>query len=185
MRITISGLPGSGKTTIAKMLAKKLGYKYWSGGDIRGEIAKRHGLTIDQLNEIGKKEIWTDKEFDDFQENIGKTQDNFIMEAWVGFHFIPDSIKIFLEVDSREGARRIFLDQRHDEEYKETKEEVEEMIKKRLKESKDRYKKYYKINDFTDRKQFDFVLDTTKLTKEQVLSKILEFLKTKGIKLNL
>ncbi|MDP3770988.1 MAG: AAA family ATPase, partial [bacterium] len=27
MRITISGTPGSGKSTVAKLLAKKLGYR--------------------------------------------------------------------------------------------------------------------------------------------------------------
>jgi predicted cytidylate kinase len=185
MKITISGLPGAGKTTIAKMLAKKLRYKCWSMGDMRGEIAKKHGMTIDQLNEIGKKEIWTDKEVDDFQKEIGDTKDNFIMEAWIGFYFIPNSIKIFLEVDEKEGAKRIFLDQREDEEHKNNVEEVEKMIKKRLDESRERYKKYYGINDFTDRKQFDFVINTTKLAKEEVVEKIMEFLKKKRGNYNL
>ncbi|MCX6742416.1 MAG: cytidylate kinase family protein [Candidatus Pacearchaeota archaeon] len=176
MKITISGLPGAGKTTIAKMLAKKLKYEHWSLGDIRGEIAKKHHMTIDQLNEVGKKEIWTDKEVDDFQKKMGEKRDNFIMEAWIGFHFIPDSIKIFLEVDMKEGARRIFLDQREDEEPKENAHEVEKMIKKRLEGSRERYKKYYGIKDFTDRKQFDIVINTTKLTKKEVVKEILGFL---------
>ena len=41
MIITISGLPGSGKSTIGKMLAKKLGYKFYSMGDLRGKIEKK------------------------------------------------------------------------------------------------------------------------------------------------
>ncbi|MGH9879179.1 MAG: nucleoside monophosphate kinase, partial [Nitrososphaerales archaeon] len=56
MIITIAGRPGSGKTTVAKEVAKRLGFKHLSTGDMRGQLAMEHGLTIDQLNEIGKKE---------------------------------------------------------------------------------------------------------------------------------
>jgi len=50
MIITIGGEPGSGKSTVANIVAQKLGYKHYSTGDLRGEIAMRHGLTIDELN---------------------------------------------------------------------------------------------------------------------------------------
>ena len=40
--ITISGSPGSGKTTIAKLLAKKLGIKYVYSGDIFRKKAKEY-----------------------------------------------------------------------------------------------------------------------------------------------
>ena len=54
MIITISGIPGSGKTTVGRMLAEKLGYKFYSIGDLRGKMAMERGMTIDQLNELGK-----------------------------------------------------------------------------------------------------------------------------------
>ncbi|MCX6741353.1 MAG: AAA family ATPase, partial [Candidatus Parcubacteria bacterium] len=46
MIITLSGKPGSGKTTVAKILAEKLGYKFYSTGDLRGQMAMKRGLTI-------------------------------------------------------------------------------------------------------------------------------------------
>ena len=78
MIITISGLPGSGKTTVGRIVAKKLGYRFLSMGDLRGEIAMKHGMTIDQLNEIGKKESWTDKEVDGMLAEKGRSEDNFV-----------------------------------------------------------------------------------------------------------
>ena len=176
MKITIGGNPGTGKTSLGKALAKKFKLKFYSMGDLRGKIALKRGLTIDQLNEIGKKEIWTDKEVDDFQKNLGKKEDNFVVDSWLGFYFIKDSIKIYLKVGINKAAERIFQDQREDEEHKDTVEEIKAMIEKRIKETAKRYKKYYNVN-FQDEKNYDFVLDTTNLAIEESLKKIVNFIK--------
>lgn len=44
--ITISGKPGCGKTTMANILSKKLGYKILSSGEKFREIAKQHNMNI-------------------------------------------------------------------------------------------------------------------------------------------
>ena len=41
--ILISGLPASGKTTVAKMLAEKLGFSVVGGSDALKELAKTKG----------------------------------------------------------------------------------------------------------------------------------------------
>ena len=120
MIITVSGKAGSGKSTLVKSLAKKLKLKSYDIGDLRGRLAMERGLTIDELNEIAKKEDWTDREVDKITEKLGKTEDNFVVGGWVAFHFIPNSIKIFLDVELGEGAKRIFKHQRPDEERKKT-----------------------------------------------------------------
>ncbi|MBL7100633.1 MAG: cytidylate kinase family protein [Nanoarchaeota archaeon] len=175
MIITISGDPGSGKSTIAKETAKTLGYNFYSVGDLRGKMAMDRGLTIDQLNDIGKNEAWTDKDADKYQEELGKKEDDFVIEGRLGFHFIPHSTKIFLKVDKDESARRVFKDQREDEEKKETVEEVKEMLAKRSEHDRQRYLKYYNI-DHLDLKHYDLVLDTTNLTIDEVKEKLLNFI---------
>jgi len=176
MIITIGGRSGAGKTSVARILAKKLGYKFYSMGDLRGKMAMERGMTIDELNEIGNKEIWTDKKVDEFQRRIGKTENNFVIEGWLSFYFIPHSFKVFLEVDPRVGAKRIFKDQRPDEPKQKTIAGVLKMIKKRMAESQKRYKKYYHVDCFNT-KCYDLVINTTNLTINQVVNKIISELK--------
>ena len=71
MILTIAGDPGSGKTTVAKKVAAQLGYNRYSGGDMRSTVAQERGMTIDELNDLGMKEDWTDKETDKKVEELG------------------------------------------------------------------------------------------------------------------
>lgn len=178
MIITISGLPGSGKSTVGKIIAEKLGFRYLSMGDIRGQMAMEKGLTIDELNTIGEKEDWTDKLADDYQKKLAETEDNLVMEGRLSFHFMPNSFKIFISVDPDEAANRILQNkhERLDEKAVETPEEAREALLKRLESDKKRYLKYYGI-DYTDPTHYDFVIDSTKASVEEVVSQILDKLK--------
>jgi cytidylate kinase len=182
MIITISGLPGSGKSTVGRLLASRLGYKFYSIGELRGEIALRMGITIDELNEIGKKEAWTDRKVDEYTRQLGEKGDNFVIDGWNAFHFIPRSFKVFLGVDPCTGAERIFRDQRKDEKRAESVEECLGMLRKRLKETDERYRKHYNLR-FLDRKNYDIVIDTTGMKPEEVADRIIRAAKAwKGTK---
>ena len=50
------------------------------------------------------------------------------------------------------------------------------MIEKRMKETRARLKKMYKV-DIYDLRNYDLVMDTTKMTETQVQSAVLKFLK--------
>jgi len=185
MIISISGKPGSGKSTIAKIISEKLKMKRYYMGQIRRDMARKMGLTIDEFNKLGEKEDFTDKEIEKYVEKLGKTEDNFIIESRTAFHFIPNSLKIFLDVSLDEGARRIFnelkemMRKRNEPKYKNVKEAKAKIIE-RMKSDEKRYRKYYGI-DCYNQKRFDFVLDTTKLSIEEVANKVLEHIKTKHI----
>jgi cytidylate kinase len=177
MIITISGMPGSGKSTIARMLKGRLGdeYEFFSGGDFRGEIAKRHNITIDELNRIGEKEIWTDKECDDLVVEYGRTRDKMVIDSRLAWHFIPHAVKIYFTVDPEAGAERVFRNQRPDEPRKESVAEVKEMLRARYEKDRQRYLKWYQV-DVTDTRNYDLVIDTTTLTPEQVVDRIFSYL---------
>ncbi len=177
MKIVISGMHGSGKDTIADLLAKKLKIKRYSVGAFRRKMAEERGITLAELNKIGEKEQFTDKEADDWQTKIGKNEDNFIIDGRISFHFIPDSIKIFLKVSPEEGARRIMNANREGEKMENIKQAIE-MWNERMISDTARYKKYYNLNPFEE-KYYDFVLDTTNLEIKEVFSKVMNFLKTK------
>ena len=44
--IIISGMPSCGKSTVAAIVAKELGFKMVNGGDVLKEIAKENGYTV-------------------------------------------------------------------------------------------------------------------------------------------
>jgi CMP/dCMP kinase len=173
MIITISGFPGSGKTNVGKQLAKILNYKFYSMGDLRGEIATKKGITINELNKLGETEQWTDKEIDDYQKELGKKEDNIILEGRLSFHFIPNSKKIFLNVTPEIGANRIFKDNRDDEDISETIEDLKTKIQERINSDTLRYKKYYNIDSYNTT-HYNIIIDTSNITIQETVEQILK-----------
>ena len=171
MRITINGIPGSGKSTAARWLAKKLKLKYYGLGKMRREIAKKRGVTLEEFNKLGEKEKWTDTLVDDFQKKLRK-KDNFIADGRLSWYFIPNSIKVFLIVKLEIGAKRIINDQRKEEKYSNIKEGIKS-LKNRLKSDIKRYRKIYGIKNYYDIKNYDIVIDTSYLTICQMNNAVL------------
>jgi len=166
MIITIGGLPGSGKSTVAKYLAKKFHLKHMSIGDFRREMAMKRGLTIAELNKLGEKQAFTDKEADDFLKSLGK-KDNLIIDSRLGWHFIPKSLKIFLKVGEKEGAERIFKHGRKSERKYRNVSEVLKANKKRIESDVKRYKKYYGIDPYNI-SNYDIIIDTSSMSIKEM-----------------
>ena len=61
MRITISGPPGSGKTTACSNLSEALGLKAVVFGKIFRELAAEKNLTLGELGVIAEKDPSIDK----------------------------------------------------------------------------------------------------------------------------
>jgi predicted cytidylate kinase len=179
MIISIAGMPGTGKTSAGKLLSEALGnWPIYSVGSLRGKMAEDRGITIDQLNALGENESFTDKEVDDYQTKLGKEQDNFIIEGRLAWYFIPHSFKVLLTCDSHTAAERVFSsrknpnEQRNDEIVYKSVEEAEQTIKERIESDARRYKKYYGV-DYTDRNNYDLVIDTTNLPGPEATAKMI------------
>lgn len=177
MIITIHGQAGSGKSSISKLLAKRLRYKHYSIGDLRRQIARKHGLTLAQLNKLGEKHDWTDKEPDELQRKLGQERKNFVIDGRTCFYFIPHSFKVYLHADLDVRARRVFRDERKAEGYKRLK-DAEAAILWRDRSDRIRYRKYYRL-DITKMRHYDLVIDTTRLTKKQIVERIVKVISGK------
>lgn len=179
MIISISGSHGSGKSTIAKMLAEKLNWPRYYMGGLRREAAQKRGMTLAEYNKLGESDPSTDLEVDNYQEELGKTKDNFIIEGRTSWHFIPDSLKIYIKASFETGAERIFKqlqkeNNRNEDHNLNSIEAVLKSLEERYKSDQLRYKKYFNI-DVYDLKNYDFVIDTDKLTIEEVFEKVFTF----------
>ena len=180
MIITVSGKAGSGKSTIAKALAKKLGLKHYSSGDFMREMAKEKGITLAELSKQAEQDNCAiDKEIDERQKKLGETEKDFVIDGRLSAFFIPNAdFKIFLDVELDEGARRIVKDKRATESAEDIKEMKKKIEKREASEAK-RYKQYYGF-DCYDKSYYDILIDTTELGIEEILDKILKLVKREG-----
>lgn len=179
MIISITGNPGSGKSTVAKLLAEKLEVPWYSVGDLRGKMAQDRGMTIDELNTLGETEDFTDKEVDEYQTKLGETEKAFVIDGRISWHFIPQSFKIFLDVDPDVAAQRIIGSmkdgERSDEQEYQTIAQAKESAKKRVESDRKRFEKYYSVN-ILNMENYDLVLDTSNLSIQEMLKKVLDSL---------
>jgi len=176
MIISINGAEGAGKSTIAKMLAAKLGWPRYYMGRIWREKAKEKNLTLVEYQKIGETDPSIDLEIDEYQKKLGETMDNFVIEGRTSWYFIPHSFKFFLDVSPEEGAKRIFSDlqknsSRNEDNGLKTVQDVLNSVKIRRESNNLRYAKYFNI-DVYDKGHYDYVLDTTNLNAEQVFAEV-------------
>ena len=181
MKIVLGGPPGSGKSTVAKKLTEKYKLKYYSMGGMRREIAEERGLSIAELNATDEKEKdykkTSDYEVDLKQIALNKSNENFVIEGRLCYHFITNAdIKIYLDVSMNEAVKRAMV-YRPAERY-ENLEQAKKMLKERQDSDSRRYKRLYKIK-YPDPDKFDYIIDTTNLTIEQVFEKVDELIKSK------
>ncbi len=186
MIITISGTPGSGKSTIASSLAKALPAERIYVGGIRRELAREKGMTLEELNQYALTHPETDVDVDQKAAHrareLSASGKNVLVEGRTQYHFLPESIKIYIKVDFEEGARRIW-NEMQDQERKQARNEgtissLDEMkrdLHRRQENDQQRYRQYYNLN-LADESQYDFVIDTTSLTAEEATQKVLAFL---------
>lgn len=177
MIITISGKAGAGKSTVARLLSEKLSLKHYSIGDLMRAMAKEKGITLLELNNLAETDKSIDLELDDKLKELGKTKDNFVVDGRLTAFFIPDAdVRVFLETDDKVRAERILKDRREHEKSEDIKEMVEK-IRKREESEKKRYRQYYGV-DYSDKKLYNLVIDTTKMIPDEVVEKIVDFVKS-------
>jgi cytidylate kinase len=184
MIITFNGDHGSGKSTIAKKIAEEIDYPRYYMGQIFRDLAKKRNLTLIEYLKLGETDSSIDKDVDDRIVELAKEKKDFVIESRTAWHFIPESLKIFLKVDEAEGVKRMFRhlkksDDRDNEDKRlKTLQDVLQSNRKRKSADDKRYKKYYGI-DGNDMNNYDLVLDTTNLSIDEVFQKILLFIQNK------
>ena len=162
---------------IAKAVAKEFGLKHYSMGDLQRQIAREKGITLAELGRLEEKNDEIDKIIDKKQIELGKKEDDLVIDSVLGYYFIPNSIKIFLDVDEDESAKRIFENKRDIEAFKDIN-STKKALKERISSEKKRFSKYYKKKEAP---KYDFYLDTTKLSKKEVKKKVIDFIKAQSL----
>ncbi len=171
--ITISGALGSGKSTIMRMLAEKLGYETYSTGSAQRQIAQKYGVTTLELNHIADKNPDIDKEIDGVFSTLTQTGKRYVIDSRLAFFFIPSSFKIKLNIDMDEAARRVLNDKSRTSEVQcDSVEQMKEILIARRQSEVNRFIDTYNVN-IDDETHFDLVVDTTNKTPNEICEIIL------------
>jgi predicted cytidylate kinase len=180
--ITIGGNPGSGKTTLAVKLAAQLHYEELYVGGIFRERAAERGITVEEFTAEIKNDPALERSIDERQKKLMQEKDNLVIQGRVAWFFAQKSpfkvINLFLATDHEIGARRVA---ERKEDTTKSIEEIAQATAERIKHDQERYKKLYDIPNYLDPGHYDIILDTSRLTEEEVLSHVLQRLEIFGI----
>jgi len=173
LTITVTGLSGSGKSTVAEIIAQTFNLKIFSAGDIQRKFAHQRKISIDEASLILPKKI--DYEMDRILLKLA-IRGGYVLigrlSAWVAGEWAD--CKVYVNCQKKIRAKRVAL--RDNLTFKEA------LIKttKRDKADRKRYWNLYKIN-VNQKKIFDVFIDNTKPTlkelKRETIEKVKKFFK--------
>ncbi|MFH1125864.1 MAG: AAA family ATPase [Candidatus Altiarchaeota archaeon] len=154
MIITIGGSAASGKTTLARKLARILKYKHISAGGIMREMAAERGQSLMEFSRYAEKNPKVDVEID--RRQIKLARGNCVVDGRLSAYFIKADLKIWLTATVEVRARRI----KNRDNFKTLKDAVKH-IKLRESSERKRYMRIYGIKH-PDLGRYDIILDTGK-----------------------
>jgi cytidylate kinase len=168
-QITITGACGAGKGSAGKITAQVLGFSFVSLGDIFRNVALERGCRdITELHDRAKTDPSIDLAIDRHTQLYGEEKNRFVYDARLGWHWMPQSFKVFLDCSDEERFRRI-----SEREHKMV-EIVRRETLSREEKMRKQYLHLYHIDDFMrrDETRFDIIIDTTKITPDEVAQEI-------------
>lgn len=170
--ITLSGKPGSGKSSTADKVAELLGYTRYSSGDMVRAVIRRQKITLAEFNRRAATDRSVDHEIDEELRRL-RELDDIVIDSRLGFYWIPESFKVYLDLDIDVATARIFKDavtnQSRSNEMNATQGigEVQKQVQSRLNAEVRRFRSLYGINPY-DTKHFDLIINTSRHSPQTV-----------------
>jgi len=168
-QITISGHPGGGKTTAAKLLATELGWEYFYTGAVQRQLAAEMGISTLEFNVRSESDPSLNEKIDAVYIELNKSEKPMVVDARLAWHFMPGSFKVRFEVPVAIGAQRVFeFAQRKDEQYRDL-DAAKRALAERRHSERTHYFTSYNI-DVEAPEHFDLILDTAYSMPERNVS---------------
>lgn len=170
--ITLSGKPGSGKSSTADKVAELLGYSRFSSGNVVRNMLKKEKLTLAEFNERAKDDHALDHAIDEQLRNL-RDDNDLVIDSRLGFYWLPESFKVYLDLDMDVASTRIYTDMQNNQKRAQgagsydSLGEVARSVRARMKNEQDRYKALYGVDPY-DTKRFDLVINTSRHSAQTV-----------------
>lgn len=164
--ITISGKPGSGKSSTSDRVAELLGYTRHSSGDMVRRVLAKEGMSLEEYNRRAANEHDLDDKVDEELRSLRNSKD-VIVDSRLGFYWIPESFKVYLDLDLEVATARIFKDAVNNKKRSAAGEggsslpDVARQVRQRMQDEQNRFKTLYGVDPYNTR-HFDLVIDTSR-----------------------
>ncbi|ELY67817.1 (d)CMP kinase [Natrinema versiforme] len=164
MLLTVSGPPGSGKSTTAELLAEAFDLDHVSGGDIFRELADERGYTPLEFNKLAEENDEIDRDLDQRLREIAVEDDDLVLESRLAGWLAGEQadFRFWLDAPARVRGERIA-----DREDKDPVRATEETQAREASEAQ-RYEEYYGI-DIRDLTIYDLSVNTARWEPDAVL----------------
>jgi predicted cytidylate kinase len=166
--ITLSGLPGSGTSTVARAAASQLGLAHVDGGTVFRTMASEHGLSLAEFARVAEADDSIDRALDDrllARAREGEVLLESRLAGWLATRGAVPALRAWIHCDDEERARRVGA--RDGQELADAlAHNAEREASERL-----RYLGYYDI-DLRDLSIYDLVLDSTATPAEQIVERL-------------
>ncbi|PGF16794.1 cytidylate kinase [Natrinema sp. CBA1119] len=164
MLLTVSGPPGSGKSTTAELLADAFDLDHVSGGDIFRDLADERGYTPLEFNKLAEENDEIDRDLDRRLREIAVDADDLVLESRLAGWLAGDQadFRFWLDAPARVRGERIA-----EREEKDPVRATEETKAREASEAQ-RYDEYYGI-DIRDLTIYDLSVNTARWEPDAVL----------------
>jgi len=154
MRVTLNGTLGSGKSTVGRELARRLGVHYISTGQIFRELGHISNPDVLQTNLEAESNSALDEAVDNKVRALNEAQTDFVIDSRMAWHFIENALHVFLSVAPATAAQRVIQDRsRLNEQYASVEAALDALRARRNSELR-RYKRLYSV-DIEDPANYD------------------------------
>lgn len=166
--ITVGGLPGTGTSTLCRLLQGQLALPYAYAGALFREEAKARGMSLADFGALSQKDPSIDERLDDRQLHMLR-KGGLILEGrlsgWLANRHKLPAIKVWLHCEEAVRLRRLV-----DRDGGTLKEQAD-LTWAREQSEADRYRRYYGV-DLKDTGFYDVVLDSTHQTPQQLADQV-------------
>jgi predicted cytidylate kinase len=174
--ITISGLPGSGKTTVARLVARELALEHVYAGDIFRRQAEAAGLSLEEYARRAETDHSIDRALDEQMRRRaagGQAVLEGRLAAFMAEQAGVAALRVFLDATEAVRASRIV-----GREGGEARERLREIQAREASDAR-RYREIYGV-DYHDPSRYDLVIATDARTPEEVARVIVERARADG-----